>query len=315
MNATRLEFVCGLGAATSLAVVQRLFAKADSDFDENQIVLLADIHAGVDNKCSVAREKFTATVAEILKMRPLPRHVLVFGDVAYLYGLGADYDFSRPLFRLMEDAGIVVTIGMGNHDRRSEYAERWPEAAAKSLVAGRYVHLIETSYVGFLMLDTLQGGDARGLKDKGPVAGVLFDDQQFFLKEFLMRRRKPVILCAHHRSSELKVNGRSLDDLIQKSPCIVGFIHGHNHRWQRDWCRDELSRPPHRAKRKLCLPSNGLWGDIGYAICRVFPHRAVVEPVLKDFWIPRPVPNVQRPPEWDEILAEGRSSGHCVFCY
>ena len=82
-------------------------------------------------KCAVARERFKETVAEILSMRPLPRNVLVFGDVAYTCGLGVDYDFSRPLFGKLEDAGMAVTIGMGNHDRRSEYAKRWPEAAAR----------------------------------------------------------------------------------------------------------------------------------------------------------------------------------------
>ena len=72
-------------------------------------------------------------------------------------------------------------------------------------------------------------------------------------------------------------------------------------------------KPPHRAKRELCLPSNGLWGDIGYAICRLKPDSVVVEPVLKDFWVPRPMPRDRRPPEWDDILAEGRASGPCVF--
>ena len=126
-------------------------------FDDNLVAFLADIHAGADKKCSVARRKFKETVDEILAMRPLPRNVLVFGDIAYRCGLGEDYDFSRPLFRKLEDAGIAVTIGMGNHDRRSEYAKRWPEAAAKSLVPGRYVHLVETPHVDFLMLDSLQG--------------------------------------------------------------------------------------------------------------------------------------------------------------
>ena len=309
----RREFLGGLGAAFAYcALPPRLLAGDEPEFDDNLLVFLADIHAGTSKKCAPARGKFTEVVAEILKMRPKPRHVIVFGDVAYLYGLGADYDFSRPLFKQLEGAGITVTIGMGNHDRRSEYAKRWPEAAAKSLVPGRYVHLVETPPVGFLMLDSLQGTDDRALNDKGPVGGALSDDQQDFLREFLAKRTKPVILCAHHKAAELRIGATPLSTFLLAQDCVAGYIHGHNHRWTRGWSRDER-KAPHRAKHELCLPSNGLWGDIGYAICRVSAEKAVVESILKDFWIPRPVPSAERPPEWDDILAEGRASGPCVF--
>ena len=307
--------MCG-SAAVSLIAAKRLLARSDPksgpEFDENLMVFLADIHAGVGKKCACAREKFVETVSEIMKMRPLPRNVIVFGDVAHLYGIGADYDFSRRYFKILEDAGIAVTIGMGNHDRRSEYAKRWPEAAAKSLVPGRYVHIVETPHVDFLMLDSLQGTDDRALNDKGPVSGALSGNQQEFMCDFLAKRTKPVILCAHHTAGELQLRGKSLTSFLAATPCVAGYIHGHNHRWHRDWYRTEAP-VLQRAKRELGLPSNGLWGDIGYATCRVFPDRAVVEPRLKDFWIPRPVPNEKRPPEWDDLLAEGRASGACTI--
>ena len=41
--------------------------------------------------------------------------------------------------------------------------------------------------------------------------------------------------------------------------------------------------------------------------------RAEVVPTLKDFWLSRPVSAERRPPEWDDILAEGRASGPCIF--
>lgn len=314
MDIERRAFLrLGAAVAASFLVPRRLLADAAAEFDDNLIVFLSDVHAGVGKKCAVAREKFKETVAEILSMRPLPRNVLVFGDVAYTCGLGVDYDFSRPLFGKLEDAGMAVTIGMGNHDRRSEYAKRWPEAAAKSLVPGRYVHLLETPRVDFLMLDSLQGSDDRAEDDKGPVKGALSNGQQAFLKKFVAKRSKPVVLCAHHKAGELSVCGEGLTEFMLKSPCVAGYIHGHNHRWRRDWNRDMAQKPHQRALRELCLPSNGLWGDIGYAICRLRPDSIVVEPVLKDFWLPRPVPRELRPPEWDDILAEGRASGPCVF--
>ena len=318
----RRDFL-GLGAAAAASVFMPVL-KADicadlrgdassARFDDNLVAFLADIHAGADKKCSVARRKFKETVDEILAMRPLPRNVLVFGDIAYRCGLGEDYDFSRPLFRKLEDAGIAVTIGMGNHDRRSEYAKRWPEAAAKSLVPGRYVHLLETPYVDFLMLDSPQGVDDRPRDDYGPGDGSLSDDQQQFLVSFLSGRTKPVVLCAHHKSSDLSACGQAVSTLLAESPCIAGYIHGHNHRWRRDWTRDKKQKTPQRAKRELCLPSTGMWGDIGYALCRLKPDRIVVEPVLKDFWLKQPVPAEMRPPEWDDLLFEARASGPCTI--
>ena len=300
-------------AAACLAAPRRLFAKSPSDFDDNLIVFLADVHAGASPKCKAARKMFAVSVAEILKMDPLPRNVLVFGDVAYTCGLAADYGISRQQFKLLENAGITVTIGMGNHDRRSEFAKRWPEAAAKSLVPGRYVHLLETPGVDFLMLDSLAGADDRPQDDKGPVRGQLSDDQQQFLKAFLAERTKPVVLCAHHGANELSVCGDSMNSVFLNAPCAAGYIHGHNHRWHKKWSRNMDQKPPHTPKRELCLPSNGMWGDIGYALCRIKPDSIVVEPILKDFWLPRPVPQEMRPPAWDDILAESRASGPCTI--
>ena len=309
---TRRLFIGGLSAACA-AGPRKLFAKEASDFDDNLLVFLADVHAGAAKTCKSARKKLKEVVAEILKMRPLPRHVLVFGDVAHVYGLGADYDASRPQFKLLEDAGITVTVGMGNHDRRSEFAARWPDAPKKSLVPGRFVHLVETPHAGFLMLDTLQGTDDRAQDDCGPVSGALSEDQQEFLRDFLAKRTKPVFLCAHHAPKELKLCGKPLALVVVTTPCIAGYIHGHNHRWTRAWMRDKNQKTPERAKHVLCLPSNGLWGDIGYATCRVSPGKVEVVPTLKDFWLSRPVSADRRPPEWEDILAEGRASGPCVF--
>ena len=309
---TRRFFIGGMSAAFAVGP-RKLFAKEESDFDDNLLVFLSDVHAGAAKTCKCARKKLKEAVAEILKMRPLPRNVLVFGDVAHVYGLGADYDASRPAFKLLEDAGITVTVGMGNHDRRSEFAARWPDAPKKSLVPGRFVHLVETSGVGFLMLDSLQGTDDRAQDDYGPVPGALSDDQQAFLRDFLAKRTKPVILCAHHAPGEMKLCGRPLSLVLVTTPCIAGYIHGHNHRWMRAWLRNKDQKTPERAKHVLCLPSNGLWGDIGYATCRVSTGKVEVAPTLKDFWLSRPVSPERRPPEWDDILAEGRASGPCTF--
>jgi len=51
----RREFLGFVGAADA------------AEFDDNLLVFLADIHAGISKKCAHARDKFTEVVAEILK--------------------------------------------------------------------------------------------------------------------------------------------------------------------------------------------------------------------------------------------------------
>ena len=318
----RRDFL-GLGAAAAASVFMPVLKAgicadlpgdaSSARFDDNLVAFLADIHAGAEKKCSVARRKFKETVDEILAMRPLPRNVLVFGDIAYRCGLGEDYDFSRPLFRKLEDAGIAVTIGMGNHDRRSEYAKRWPEAAAKSLVPGRYVHLVETPHLDFLMLDSLQGADERPLDDMGPGNGALDEAQQGFLADFVKGRTRPLVICAHHGPGDLSVNGVPMVEFFTDNPCVAGYVHGHNHRWLVSFERCRKEPTPQHVKHVLWLPSVGLWGAIGYSICRVYPDKAVVEPLIRDFWLYRPVPQEKRPPEWDDLLAEAKASSSCTM--
>ena len=269
----KTKTIC-LYASLAIAAIFPLTQTFGVAKDGNSLVFLSDIHVGADKRCEFARMMFATVVDEILAMRPLPGNVIVFGDVAYASGKGEDYDLSRPLFKKLEDAGIAVTIGMGNHDRRSEYAKRWPEAAARSLVPGRYVHLVETRHVDFLMLDTLQGLDERPSADEGPQGGALSKEEQVFLQSFLAGRRKPVIVCAHHPSSDLWCCGSRFDEFLRTLPMVAGYINGHFHRW---WLKSE---------REICLPSAASWGDVGYALCRCHPDRVEIESILKGFSIP-----------------------------
>ena len=46
---------------------------------------------------------------------------------------------------------------MGNHDRRDNFLQVWPEYAKTSPVKGRIVSKVEMPHVDLLMLDTLNG--------------------------------------------------------------------------------------------------------------------------------------------------------------
>ena len=101
-------------------------AKKDKrKFDPSKTVLLSDIHIsgefneeGTPVKYPYNPTCLNLRIREILDMKPLPANVIVFGDVAWDYGLEEDYAYARKLLQPLEDAGIKVTLALGNHDRR-----------------------------------------------------------------------------------------------------------------------------------------------------------------------------------------------------
>ena len=119
MNVSRRGFLWLAGAAgtTTLAggcASGGLFAGGPAAHDPNLTVLLSDIHVNGQKDGDVfQRSKIMETVAEILKLDPLPSRAVVFGDLAWLWGNKMDYQCSAPYLKLLEDAGIPVTICMG----------------------------------------------------------------------------------------------------------------------------------------------------------------------------------------------------------
>ena len=308
-NVSRRGFIGGLGAA---AVAPRLFAKKPSDYDPDLTVLLSDLHVnGIRNTHQLGR--LERAVGEILALTPLPARAVVFGDVSYFYGRREDYLRSLPCLKQLEDAGISVTIGMGNHDRRSTFLEVHSSYAARTKVPGRIVTVCDAGAVDFLMLDGLQGADDRALNDRGPNNGQLDKDQQDWLAAALPAWKKPVFVCSHYPVGDLTVGGQPLAHLLVRTPAVVGYIHGHEHRW----CPRDMREPWRKtsSKQSLCLPSTGAWGDIGYALMRTSKGSAVASLVQREFFYPRP-PKPGTPVEllWKTIV-QANQNKTCAFTW
>ena len=281
------------------------FTGAAGDYDPNLTVFLSDIH--VRGGESYQLEHFRRIVAEILKMSPLPKRAVVFGDLAYLFGRKEDYVTSAPYLKQLTDAGISVTIGMGNHDRRSAFLEVHPEYARRTKVPGRIVSVVDIGPADILMLDSLAGADDRGDSSSGPVPGMLDAVQQEWLLAELPKWKRPVFVCAHHPVFELAAGGKPLSELLLNSPAFAGYVNGHNHRWYAEWALRN-----YRERKLLCylgLPSTGHWGDIGYTLFRTTPRDAVATLVQHDFFFPNPLKEGEARPEiWDAILEKNRGA-------
>lgn len=285
-----------------------LFTKSKCDFDQNLTVFLADPHVGCGGQeWRWMKVHLAQCIGDILAMTPLPAQVIVFGDLAHDHGTREDYRHVRPFFDQLSAVGIEVALGLGNHDRRGAFFEVFPECLEKTRVEGRMVSVVETPHCDFVMLDSLKGADDTL---NGPVEGALDAAQQEWLMHDLPRRSKPFFLCAHHPIQELVVKGEPITKLLFSSPKLAGYIHGHNHRWQKDWEKRDWEDP--RILRVLRLPSTGYRGDIGYVVFRTTPKKAIASLVQMDFYQPKPLPHEMRPPLWDVIVRDNQGE-KCTF--
>lgn len=289
--------------------------------DETLIALLSDCHVGNWKSPTYQGEKMRECIARVLALDPLPGKMIIPGDLAYLWGRKEDYAFSRQLLQPVLDAGIELTIGMGNHDRRENFLEFWPEYAARSPVPGRIVSLIRGVHFDYVMLDTL---DEPMETDRWITPGAMDAAQREWLQAHCKAAKRPFLVLAHHPAGELGEPGkgntahsaRVFGELImgkKESPTLCcGYIHGHDHLWYVTRSLCHWSDP--RIGQTASLPSTGHWGDIGYSLLREYPDRAELQLVQYDYFSPNPPrPDDLPNPAWRAIVRD-HEHARCTFC-
>ncbi len=308
----RRKFLGGLTALSAASGAPSLFARNAGDFDKDLTVFLSDTHVnGAAQGPSYQGDKLSVVVAEILRLAPLPTRAVIFGDFAWLWGDKKDYERVSRLVSPLVDAGIELTIGMGNHDRRSTFLEVYPDYAETTRIPGRIVSVVDLGKIDLILLDGLQGTDDRKIGDSGPVPGALCQDQQDWLMAELPQWGKPVLLTSHFPLEELSAGGKPLRRLLLDSPRAIGYVHGHNHRWNKLDVREGYASA--NVKRSLCLPSTGHWGDIGYTLFRTHADRAVATLRQLEYYFPKPdAGTADERRLWDFATAENQNQS-CSF--
>lgn len=264
--------------------------------DPSKVVLISDIHIcgefkdGKPFKYPYNPTSLNLRIDEILALKPLPANVIVFGDVAWDYGLEEDYRYAAKLLKPLEEAGIKVTLALGNHDRRAPFFKVFPEYAQTTPVPCRAVSVVSLPDVDIVMLDSLAELPDLKPKQKTTVSGHVDDAQIAWLKEYLAKTDRPVILGSHHPLKEMP----ALSDVITGSEKVAGYIYGHNHMWNKVVA---ILRP---RKGTHMVPTVGLpatfYGDIGFAVMTADAKGATLEFTSQGFWWPQPVENP--PAEW-----------------
>jgi hypothetical protein len=272
-------------------------------FDEDLVCIISDMHT---NPGGYQPAKLVRTVDEILRLNPRPRNVIALGDLAYLTGRPEEYALLKEILRPFEGSGIHLTLGMGNHDRRENFAACFPEHKAASLLEDRYVYVVETPRADFIVLDSLQQGEDE---TTWITPGALDEGQLAWLKERLFSYTdKPVFVMAHHPIHETLVKNLLLD-----SPTCCGYIHGHDHVWRTGWQKKNYSE--YKILPTLCVPSTGHWGDIGYTLLKMGHDRATASLREYEFFFPHPVnAGEPKPPQWAQI-EQAHKDASWVFMY
>ena len=244
-----------------------------------------------------------------------PTKLAAGGTHAFNFPIGDDFAVWRKkgrtpvlTLKLLTDAGIKLTIGMGNHDHHSSFFEVWPEYVKRTLVPGQVVCTVNFPHADLVMIDSLNETAKPG--EWNPVPGGFSKAMEEWVVESLPKWKRPFFVGAHHGFWELSYGAKKtkLCKLLCKCPNFRGYIHGHDHFWNTgvvDW-HVRTTRP------FMTLPSSGLWGDIGYVTFRIGPDKAVAHLVEEDFFQPSPCAPEERNPYWDTRIADlqGRT---CTF--
>ncbi len=304
-NMDRKTFIGGMvGVSFAGGLAGRASGTVQGRFDDALSVFISDLHIdGARRRFDYTSEKLTHFVDEILAMRPLPRRVVCFGDIAVSYGLAADYAAAKPILQRIADAGIDLHMTMGNHDRRSNFLKSWPEYGKNALVPGRFTSVVSLGSADLVLLDTLKGSDDRAENSMGPVEGTIDPAQLEWFEKFVAGAKRPFFVGSH-QYRDLYIDGEKPIARAAKSGFFSGWVYGHDH----SWCPDinVASWGKHLICPTLALPSTGLWGDIGYVLFRTDADGATASLVQSDFYFQTPTAHAVRPRYWDVRTRENQ---------
>lgn len=316
---TRRGFLCGAGAACLSAAGCASGRLSAGGVDGSKTVIMSDTHIALPKLKTVWGDQpdyqnalFARAVDEVLAMRPLPRRVVVLGDVSLWFGYTGDYENARPQVERLKAAGVDVYLAPGNHDHREPMTRIFPECAERSPVKGRIVSVVDLGTCDLFLLDSLQA-DPKGEGANNPVGGQIDPEQGEWLADAAAKAVRPFLVAAHHPPADLLYKGKPLLRMLSPQKFYSGFIYGHVHCWNTRWSGRQWGDPD--ITRTASVPSTGWWGDIGYTVMHTQKDRAVLTNRQYDFFVPGPLEKGrERPASWDALVAEN-DARTCSFIY
>ena len=168
--------------------------------DANSWALLADTHIAADPTATkskiVMAEHFKKVSQEIVGLPQRAGGVFVVGDCALSSGEPGEYTQLTGLLDPVRADGLSIHLALGNHDHRENFRAALAESnSARRAVADKQVALIESKFVNWFMLDSLE----KTLHTPGSLGA----EQLKWLAETLdANRNKPAVILVHHNPGE-----------------------------------------------------------------------------------------------------------------
>ena len=210
---SRRAFIAGCMAAGAVGCSTAKTARK-GELDPYAIGVISDIHTGLpwgkqEYRTGMEYPWMPAAaerlVADILALPNPPANIIGLGDISLAFGEKGDYEVAAKVLKPLADAGIKVTHAMGNHAIRAEFLKYFPGYDKTTKVPGRFVSVVNTPHVDFILLDSLVEPTKRG--DYQACTGLgLGKEQTEWLSSTLAAATKPTFVCAHHKANDLKIN-------------------------------------------------------------------------------------------------------------
>jgi hypothetical protein len=219
------------GAAVALAPASHagLFGKSR---DPHTFAFFSDAHVAADAALSHTGVNMAGNLAgcvrELAAWPVAPAAVIMNGDLAFKFGLPADYATFGKLIAPVR-ALAPVHLSLGNHDARENFWQAFPQDATPlASVPSKQAAIFSSSRANWFLLDSLD------LTDHTP--GALGAAQlKWLARELDLRRDQPAIIVCHHPLDITGLLGlkdsAALEALFTQQRQVKAFIFGHTHDW------------------------------------------------------------------------------------
>ena len=223
---TRRDFTKGLLAAAGMSAAgcQSCLTASKGALDPFAVGVISDIHTGLPwsrQKYRTGREypwqpeASKRLVAEILVLPNPPANVIGLGDISLAFGETGDYEIAAEVLKPLSDAGIKVTLAMGNHDIRAEFLKFFPGYDRTTKVPGRFVSVVETPQPHFAGVEVLR-----------ICFHVSPDDAEYFVAPRLVAGRNQVVEVVPAWAEVMEIDGSCLIPQAFPQVCGDGFSPG-----------------------------------------------------------------------------------------
>jgi len=220
-------------AGTAVALAPAAYAELAGKLrDQNTFAFFSDAHVAADAALQHGgvnmADNLAACVRELAAWPVAPAAVIVNGDLAFKFGLPADYATFGKLIAPVR-ALAPVHLSLGNHDERENFWQAFPQdETALAALPPKQAGIFASDRANWFLLDSLDRTDHT--------PGALGAAQLAWLtRELDLRRDKPAIIVCHHPLDITGLLGlqdsAALEELFARQRQIKAFIFGHTHDW------------------------------------------------------------------------------------